>query len=95
MGVGALGRRRQRRTTSPSILGACVSVTVDFNQAPVADPEVVGDLMEDNRSDLPAKRLRAVPAETGERAAVGRDLVRQRAAVLAVRKSAHIAREQG
>ncbi len=31
-----------------------VSVPVDFDQALVADPEVVGDLMEDNPSDLPA-----------------------------------------
>jgi hypothetical protein len=44
---------------------------------------VVGDLVEDNSSDLAAEPLGVVPVQTHERAAVDRDLVGQNAAAVA------------
>ena len=43
----------------------------------------MGDLVEDNSSDLAAEPLGVVPVQTHERAAVDRDLVGQNAAVVA------------
>src|ERR671931_1488634 len=58
-------------------------VTVDLEQAFVADAEMVGELVEDDSPDLAAQQLRVVPVEPHERAAVDRDLVREDAAVVA------------
>jgi hypothetical protein len=43
-------------------------VAVDFDQALVADPEVVGDLMEADPSHLPPKPLRILSIETHDQA---------------------------
>ena len=59
------------------------SVTVDFDQALVADPEVVGDLVQDDPAHLPAKPFRVVCVEPHEWAVEDRDLVRQHPAVIA------------
>src|SRR5947209_8726172 len=60
--------------TSPTVTASrvCVhvSVTVEFDQALVADPEVVGDFMQENPSHLPAQALRVLPVETHEGAAI-------------------------
>src|SRR5713226_2963490 len=59
------------------------SVAVDLDQTLVADAEVVRDLVQHDMPDLPAEQLSVVSVETFERAAVDRDLVRERAAVVA------------
>src|SRR5438132_12573967 len=59
------------------------SVTVDLDQALVADPEMMGDLVQDDAPDLPLEPTAVVPVEALERAAVDRNLVRQRARVAA------------
>jgi hypothetical protein len=57
-------------------------VTVDLDEALVADAEVVGDLVEDDPPHLAAKPLRIAPVQTHERPAVDGDLVRQHPAVV-------------
>jgi hypothetical protein len=52
------------------------SITVDFDQSLVADPEVVGDLVEDDPAHLFAKPSRVTCVKADERAAEDRDLVR-------------------
>jgi hypothetical protein len=69
-----------RPSTSPR---RQVSVAVKFDQAFVADAEVVGDFMEHNPPHFTAKCLRVVPVESYERTAEDRDLVRQHRAVRA------------
>jgi hypothetical protein len=71
------------RDTNADYVGLSVSVAVDLEQALVADPEVMGDLVEDNPSYLAAKALRVVSVETQQRSAVDGDLVRQHPAVMA------------
>ena len=58
------------------------SVAVDLDQPLVADAEVVGDLVQHDVPDLPGQQLGIVPVEALERAAVDRDLVRERARVV-------------
>src|SRR6266566_1303729 len=58
-----------------------ISVAIDLDQALVADPEVVGDLVQHDAPHLPAKHLLVLSVEALQRAAVDRDLVRERAGV--------------
>jgi len=58
-------------------------VTAKFKQAFVANPEMVSDFVEHNPSHFPAKRLRTVSAESNERTAENRDLVRKHRCVIA------------
>jgi hypothetical protein len=60
-----------------------VSVAVNLDQAFVADPEVVGNLMEDDPAHLAEKLLGLVRAEPHKWAAVDRDLVWQYPCVMA------------
>src|SRR5206468_11035987 len=64
-----------------TIHGASNLVPVDLDEPLVADAEMMRDLVEHDASDLPAQQLGIVAVESPERAAVDRDLVRERTAV--------------
>ncbi len=58
------------------------SVAVDLDQPLVADPEMVGDLVQHDPPDLLVQQRRVVTVCALERAAVDRDLVGKRCAVV-------------
>jgi len=79
-------RRRHGRLEGACRNGRCFdrrSVAVDLDQSFVADPEVVRELVQDDPAYLAPQPFGIEAAETQERPAVDRDLVRQHRAVLA------------
>src|SRR5487761_107098 len=77
------GRPRTRSMPLLSAKIGQISIAAELDEPFVADPEVVGHLVPDDVAHLAAQQLCVGSVQALERAAVDRDLVRQRALVAA------------
>src|SRR5438270_13875552 len=78
-------QRTLRSCCTVKTIHACQAalVAAELAEALVADPEVVGDLVQDDVADRTAKPLGVGAGEPFERPAVDRDLVRRDAGIAA------------